>query len=163
MPCIVMSAQFSCTACTQVKSLGYGQVTSAARACSTWDLLPRRSVLNTAKCAQPCSADARLYYQAHPTCIEGTTCCLQVAAGALFTPQTCALHIFSLKSKTTLEAAIPEVRSTPRPKNMSTRQNLLRELTFNTVQPSPCSISYLSQTNMYDLCFEQPDISNSFE
>ena len=47
------------------------------------------------------------------TCTEGTTCCLQVAAGALFTPQTCALHVFSLERKTTLEAAISEIRSIP--------------------------------------------------
>ena len=40
----------------------------------------------------------------------------------------------------------------------TTRQNQLLELTFDTVQPSPCSILYFSQTNMHDLCFEQPDI-----
>ena len=69
------------------------------------------------------------------TCTEGTTCCLQVAAGAVFTPQTCALHVFSLESKTTLEAAISEIRTIPCTKNMSTRQNQLWKFQYTVTQP----------------------------
>ena len=158
MPCIVMSAQFSCTACTQVKSLGYGQVTSAARACSTWDLLPRRSVLNTAKCAQPCSADARLYYQAHPHMYRRYNLLFTSCCRCTFHPTDMRAPCFQFGKED--DPGSCHIRNWINPLT----QNHVNQtkLTFNTVQPSPCSISYLSQTNMHDWCFTQPDISNRF-
>ena len=100
MPCIVMSALFSCTECTLV------QTGTRVRGRGLKPAWLRLFVLNPPKCAESCSAGASLYYQAHLHMYRAypllfTSCCR-----CTFHPSDLRAPCFSSKAKTTPEAAI---------------------------------------------------------
>ena len=90
-----MSALFTCTECTLV----HGQVLTPGS--GPWIQGPGwlklgsdclyfaldRNVPSVALLVPACTIGRTF------TCTDRTLCCLQVAAGALFTPWTCALHV----------------------------------------------------------------------